>query len=292
MRSGDDPIAQLRDPGFVLLPAFFSPDEIDAAREGLWEEYPRPEQYFADPSAYPQYSTDQFAGLRQFPYHAHALNRLAFHPRLVELAERFLGSPDLELYQIDLWAKYAGAIDYDQPLHRDYGWRSLVVPRADGWRPQISVFILLSDVTADDGPTRIVAWPRDPNGSLADLSVERDDLAEAEISMAGPAGTVLIFRTDVLHRGSNLVGPGRSRFVLIAGYQERGLPWAGGATWSEHGQRPRFREVLEQATPRERALFGFPPVGHEYWNEQTLRDVAARYPAMDMTPYREGVAAR
>ena len=43
-------------------------------------------------------------------------------------------------------------------------------------------------------------------------------------------------------------------------------------------------------TPRQRDLFGWPPPGSDYWNEQTLRDVAARYPHMDMTPYAEGVA--
>jgi hypothetical protein len=42
---------------------------------------------------------------------------------------------------------------------------------------------------------------------------------------------------------------------------------------------------MANASPRERDLFGFPPPGHEYWNEQTLRDVAARWPGIDMTPY-------
>ncbi|MGB6091513.1 MAG: hypothetical protein WA721_03655 [Candidatus Binataceae bacterium] len=46
-------------------------------------------------------------------------------------------------------------------------------------------------------------------------------------------------------------------------------------------------EAIVRMTPRERDLFGWPPPGSEYWNEQTLADVAARYPAMDMTPYRK-----
>jgi len=36
---------------------------------------------------------------------------------------------------------------------------------------------------------------------------------------------------------------------------------------------------------RERDLFGWPRPGHDYWNEQTLTDVAARYPGIDMAPY-------
>jgi hypothetical protein len=38
-------------------------------------------------------------------------------------------------------------------------------------------------------------------------------------------------------------------------------------------------------SPRERDLFGWPPAGSEYWNAQTLRDVALRYPGIDLTPY-------
>jgi len=35
------------------------------------------------------------------------LNRLAFHPGLLDLAERFLGSGDLRLCDAELWAKYS-----------------------------------------------------------------------------------------------------------------------------------------------------------------------------------------
>ena len=34
-----------------------------------------------------------------------------------------------------------------------------------------------------------------------------------------------------------------------------------------------------------RCLFGFPAPDDPYWNEQTVADVAIRYPQMDMTPY-------
>jgi hypothetical protein len=43
---------------------------------------------------------------------------------------------------------------------------------------------------------------------------------------------------------------------------------------------------------RERDLFGFPRPGDEYWDDQTLVDVSARYPGMDMSPYREVAAWR
>jgi hypothetical protein len=39
-------------------------------------------------------------------------------------------------------------------------------------------------------------------------------------------------------------------------------------------------------TPRQRDLFGWPPIGSDYWNAQTLRDVQMRYPDLDLAPYR------
>jgi hypothetical protein len=47
----------------------------------------------------------------------------------------------------------------------------------------------------------------------------------------------------------------------------------------------RWAKLMPQCSVRERDLFGFPRPGDAYWNEQTLSDVALRYPGMDMTPY-------
>ena len=74
------------------------------------------------------YAASQFAGVEEFPYRSWDLNRLAVHPDLVDAAERYLRTTELHLYKVELWAKYAGAVNYDQPLHRDYGSHSLVVP--------------------------------------------------------------------------------------------------------------------------------------------------------------------
>jgi hypothetical protein len=57
-------------------------------------------------------------------------------------------------------------------------------------------------------------------------------------------------------------------------------------SWPGRALDPNMTEVFLRASPRERDLFGWPPPGHEYWNEQTLAGVAARYPGIDLTPYR------
>src|SRR6478752_4586821 len=120
MRVPDRCVADLRKQGYLVVEDFLAADELEAAQEALWLHYPRPEEYFADPAAHEWLATDQWAGIVGGPWRSWSLNRLAFHPDLLDLAERFLGSADLRLYEAELWAKYAGAVDYDQRHHRDF----------------------------------------------------------------------------------------------------------------------------------------------------------------------------
>jgi hypothetical protein len=274
-----------------------APDEVADARDCLWRHYPRPEEYHADPERFAHLARSQFAGLRLFPFAGWALNRLAFHPDLVDAAERFLGTTDLRLYKVELWAKYAGAVDYTQPLHRDFGNHSLVVPRADGWGAQLTTFVLLSDVTDHDGPTMVVPLEHTRDVTFVPdsaepgwaFSVPRGSFAEAEVAVTGPAGSLFMYRTDVLHRGSAITGAGRSRFALLADFERRGPTWTAKMAWPDRALDPSWAEVMERATVRERDLFGFPRPGDDYWNEQTLADVQRRYPGMDMGPYRDAL---
>ena len=52
---------------------------------------------------------------------------------------------------------------------------------------------------------------------------------------------------------------------------------------------PSSRKYVQQATPRQLALMGVPEPGHPYWNEATLAGVQARYPGLDMTPWRKAL---
>ena len=105
------------------------------------------------------------------------------------------------------------------------------------------------------------------------------------MAVTAPAGSIFLYSTDVLHRGSTFTGHPRSRFALLADYQARGNPWMGKVSWPGRAHHSEWSEVMARMTPRERDLFGFPPPGHKYWNDQTLRDVATRWPGIDLTPY-------
>ena len=290
----DEALQELETKGFVIVPGFLGPDEVAAAQAGLWNVFPHPDDYHAEPAKHRSFSSSQFAGLRNFPVASWGVNRLAYHPDLVDAAERYLGTTDLELYKVEVWAKYSGAIDYDQKHHRDFGNHSLVVPRVDGLYRQLTTFILLSDVTVDDGPTAVV--PLEYSGDVAFVPEERDPrfgfalkddsaLRDVEVLVTGPAGSLFMYRTDVLHRGTSFHGEGRARFALLADYQARGATWAGRIAWPGQALSPHWVEVMERASPRERELFGFPRPGHVYWDAQTIRDVGRRYPLMDMSTY-------
>jgi hypothetical protein len=281
----DAALDEIREHGFVLVENFLSADELRAAHDALWLHYPRPDEYFADPTRYESLTASQFAGVEEFPYRSWDLNRLAFHPDLVDLAERFLDTTELHLYKVELWAKYAGAVDYNQPLHRDYGSHSLVVPRTDATYQQLTTFIFLSDVTAEDAPTHIVPYELGRDVPFTPLYLEFGALADREVAATGPAGSLLAYRTDVLHRGSNFTAAGRARFSILADYQQRGMTWAGKMAWPKAAPQ-RWAKLIPQCTVRERDLFGFPRPDDPYWNEQTITDTAARYPGIDMTPYR------
>ena len=290
VRIADASLEEVWTRGFCLVENFLGTEELQAAQQALWLHFPRPDEYFADPSRYPAYHGDQFGGVEEFPYRSWDLNRLAFHPDLVDAAERYLGTEDLHLYKIELWAKYGGAADYDQPLHRDYGSHSLVAPRPDRRYQQLTTFVYLSDVTADDGPTRIVPFDDGRHVPFTPLYPPFGELADSEVPAVGPAGSLLIYRTDILHRGSNITGPGASRFSILADYQVRGTTWGGKMAWPKQSPQ-RWAKLIPACTVRERDLFGFPRPGDDYWTDQTRADVALRYPGMDMEPYGSVVSA-
>ena len=290
MRVPDAVLDEVRERGFALVEGFLSAAEVQTAQEALWLHFPRPDDYFADPDAYGRYRASQFAGIDEFPYRSWDLNRLAVHPDLVDLAERYLGTTELHLYKVELWAKYAEAVDYDQPLHRDYGSHSLVVPRLEQRYQQLTTFVFLSDVTDADGPTCIVPYQDGKDVPYTPLYLPFGSLAESEVRCTGAAGSLLVYRTDILHRGSNMTGERRARFSLLADFQVRGTTWGGKMAWPKQSPE-RWAKFIPQCSVRQRDLFGFPRPGDPYWTDETLAGVAARYPGIDLEPYRSAVPA-
>ena len=282
----DEHLTHLNEHGYLIAPGLVPLAEVEAVQADLFELFPSPEALARGDKGSGPLADGAFGGLVNFPFAGDSLHRLIVHPALLQLAEKTLETTDLRIHQAALWAKYAGASDYDQSLHADYVNHTLVVPSDDPGVRQLITWILLSDVTPDQGATRIVS--RRDSAPLPPGVYTREQhpaLYAAEVPAAGPAGTVFAYGPDVLHRGAAFTAPTGGRFTLTVSFRSAGADWAGITAWPGHGLDPQMSRFLTTCTPRERDLFGFPSVDHPYWTAATLDGVARRYPEMDMSPY-------
>jgi hypothetical protein len=243
---------------------------------------------------------DEFAGVDTFPFASTAISLLTVSHSILDLAELLLGDSDIHIYSAEAWAIYTGACDYDQDLHRDYLNHTLLVPSAAPGSCQLEMFVFLSDVPEELGPPHLVSrkrtagLPAVPNwflrpgregtGRFIDNSGS-PELYEAEVSGAGPAGTVIAFEKATLHRGTQLTAPRGVRYSMHLGFRPSNLRWGQRTGWAAQGFERTWVDFVHRATPRQLQAFGFPPPGHPYWTSKTLAGTALRYPELDLTPW-------
>jgi hypothetical protein len=248
---------------------------------------------------------DEWAGIDSFPFRSAELSLLAVSDRVVDLAEALLADRDLRVSSAEAWAKYTGAADYDQPLHRDYLNHTLMVPADDPRFWQLEMFVYLVDVPGELGPpsmlsrTRTAGLPAKPNwypregGADAEggwvAAAGSPDLYDAEVRAAGSAGTVVAWAPGTFHRGTALTLPRGARYTIHLAYRPTRAEWGQRTPWAGRSHEPEWYRFAHRATPRQLALFGFPPPGHPYWTEATLGGTAQRYPGLDMSPWRQAL---
>ena len=101
------------------------------------------------------------------------------------------------------------------------------------------------------------------------------------------AGSVVAYRPDIYHRSADFTDPTRYRVMLHVSFRHREAGWGGYQAWPFRGFSPELTKYVQQATPGQLALMGVPEPGHPYWNDATLTGVQARYPGLDMSPWRD-----
>jgi hypothetical protein len=280
--------------GWCVFEGLIPPADLTAAQGAAALLFPTAEEMDGgvdDERTAPWRSWD--AAWPEFPFRSSRLNRLVVHDALIDLAAELLGTEDVRLYLALVSAKYAGqSSGYNQLLHTDYPNHSLVVPRTDAGYQQLETFIYLNDVSARIGATRLVSRTRTDaipverhTLDLEDYGHLYDDPGEA----AGPAGSVVAYRPDVYHRSVDVTEPGQARFMLHVAYKPAPLDWVGYQAWPIKGFSPEWHKFVAQAGVRQLTVLGFPRPGDPYWTEATLAGVAARYPGLDMSPWRAGV---
>jgi hypothetical protein len=291
--------------GFVVLSGYLPADDLARAVGELGSMFPSAEEFHdaVDRDRNARFIGDEFNGIDSFPFASLALSRVPACDALVSLATTLLGDPDIRLYSAEAWAKYEGAADYDQNLHRDYLNHSILVPSSAAAFRQVEFFVFLSDVTTELGAPRLVPrssatddlpakpnfFPREDTGHSDRgfvATTGRPDLYARETAAVGPAGTVVAFQPQTVHRGSAITQPRGARFTMHLNYRPAAVEWAQRHAWADRSHDPHWYEFVEQASPRQLELFGVPPPGHPYWTPETLVGVAQRYPGLDMTPWR------
>jgi hypothetical protein len=281
--------------GWCIVPGAIPPDQLAGAQDAVRRYFPTPAEMveLGGTAAGAWHTWD--APWPEFPFHSARLNALVLHDNVVDLAESLLGTSELACYMGIVTAKYAHqSSGYNQLLHADYPNHMLVVPRHELRYQQVEFFVYLTDVTTEDGATCFVSWQKTKDIPVechtlnyVDYAALYDDSSDS----AAPAGSVVAYRPDVYHRSVDHTDPSRCRIMIHVSFRHRDAGWGGYQAWPFRGFSPELSKYVQQATPRQLALLGFPPPGHSYWNEATLAGVQARYPGLDMSPWRDGLAA-
>jgi hypothetical protein len=192
-----------------------------------------------------------------------------------------------------LTAKYANqSSGFNQLLHADFPNHSILVPQPNDRYPQLELFIYLTDVTAADGATRLVSRRR-----TAHIPVEQHTLTYTDFPdlyddpgiAEGPAGTVVAYQPDVYHRSVDVTGPGVCRIMMHVSFRLADAEWSQYQAWAFRGFSPEWHNFVQASGPTELALLGFPKPGHQYWTADTISRVNARYPRLDMSPWRDAL---
>ena len=157
-RVSDTQLAQWRADGAVLVPDFFTRDELAPVHAEYLRLHPLP-QTPAGAVAHEdlgehigRFDRAQFKGTLNYPFAANvAMNLLPLHPALIDTARRTLRVADVFMYQCHTWAKFTGEADYAQEFHFDYGNHTLLVPGDEKQYGTVNYVIYLTDVTRAQG---------------------------------------------------------------------------------------------------------------------------------------------
>jgi len=111
----------------------------------------------------------------------------------------------------------------------------------------------------------------------------------AERTAPGIRGSYLAYRSDCYHRGAPFGSGSGSRIVAAIAFKQAGIDWVGYDTQQNRSTGSEWTHFVEGSTPRQLALFGWPPPGHPVWNKRLLERTQERYPALDLDPWRAEV---
>lgn len=294
-------LAAWRRDGGVLIEGFFSGDEVAAVAEDfrcVFERDRGSDEPTVQSGGGGSFHASQFKTFEAIPFDCSpALNLIGVHPALMAFAKAALKTNDIHLYQCQAWAKFTGDADYEQPLHCDFVNHTLTVPSEQEASNSVTIICYFTDVSEADGPMHYVTRPDSeaitgPEGTLISDPAEAAELQRklraVERSSAAPAGSIFPYGIDVWHRGTNMTAPGGVRYAVMVCFKRASDAAIGYHAWPFHIAKP-WAQVFKHANPEQLACFGVPRPGDGFWTDVTLARAAMRYPAWDLSPYREAL---
>ena len=300
-----DHLAAWRGDGAVVIPAFFTPDEVAAVRADFEQVFGGPDRggdpmVKAKSGEVGRFNPAQFKDIQPVPIDCSpALNLIGVHPALIAFAKAALKAEHVHVYQCQAWAKFAGDADYDQPFHTDFSNHTLTAPAEDAHLNSVTILCYFSDVTDEMGAMNFVTRPDSVTVAGPEASLVHDPEAQAALqaglvpharTSASPAGSIVPYGIDVYHRGTNITAPQGYRYALMTCFKAAGNDSIGFHAWAFHHTKPWAR-IFDNATPEQLACFGVPLPGEAFWTEATLARTQARYPGWNAGPYRRAMRA-
>ncbi len=211
-------VAQFEHDGYLFFPGLFTPIEAQRLGDAVPALYQRREAYNVRERGSDAVRTNFAAHLYSAPF-----ARLARHPRMVAPAAQLLGEA-LYMHQFKINGKMAFEGDVWQ-WHQDYGtWRNddqMPTERA------MNVAIFLDDVTPYNGPLMFIPgshkkgvvdarhdltttsyplWTVD-NALISQLVARAGGKNGGIVSPQGPAGSMILFHSCLVHASSSNLSP-------------------------------------------------------------------------------------
>jgi hypothetical protein len=289
---GNSSVEHYREHGYAVVEKFLTEAELAAAHREIDVMIPGWLDYAANPVGPRPTNWNEPVRSRRtmrFPFAGEALNAITLHPELIGFASKMCGGGEVVCEQADLTYKCMGHYgDVDQTMHVDYPNHTLAYPPNEPAYWQTAFLLYYTDVEAHQAPTAVTSWQRYKSEVLWPPFHKREawpELYDNEHKVTVPAGSLLIYSMRTFHRGTAFLSEG-ARIGQFVSYSPRQPRWLGIVGWPEQGVSRSFAQWMAQASPHQREVIGFPKPDDPYWNEETVEGVAARFPKMDMRPYR------
>lgn len=85
--------------------------------------------------------------------------------------------------------------------------------------------------------------------------------------------------------------PEGERIWMNLSYKVAGTDWLGLQSFQRIAMVPSWQRFVAGSTPPELELFGFPPPGHEAYDEDVIEGLSRRYPGLDISPWHAALNA-